>query len=69
MYIGAFAGALTASIYAKKRRLYGNYFFHTFCFVGALLTNFINYPCLFIGRLIHGYGAGCFSYLIPLMCK
>ena len=75
MFVGAFLGAFTASIYVsisqwqvKRTGLHGIYIFNLFCAVGSLCTNFVRFPLLYIGRFIHGYGAGCFSYLIPIIC-
>ena len=69
MFIGAFLGAFTASIYVRKSRLHGIYIFNLFCALGSLATNFVNLPLLYVGRFVHGYGAGCFSYMIPIMCR
>lgn len=35
--------------------------------IGAGLSLVINLPTLMVGRFIHGFGAGGFSNLIPIM--
>ncbi len=73
-YIGAFLGSFTASYYvsplslqASKRRIIGIYAFNLYCIVGAVLCCIVNFIPLYIGRFLHGYGAGGFSYVIPIM--
>lgn len=34
--------------------------------IGAFFSTFLSMPLLLIGRLINGYAAGAFSFLIPL---
>ena len=66
-FIGAFSGIMTASWYAGKRRIIGIYSFNVFCILGSILCCIVNFIPLYIGRFFHGYGAGGFSYVIPIM--
>ena len=69
LYIGAFIGTLIAYLFVQKRRNVGIYVFNIFCMVGGFMTAIINLPVLFIGRFVHGLGAGCLTYLIPIMSR
>ena len=76
LYIGAFVGTLVAFLCVShsspqvgKRRNSGIYLFNGFCIVGGILTAILNLPILFVGRFVHGLGAGCLTYLIPIMSK
>ena len=65
--VGAFLGSVLAQFFLRKRRNIAVVSFSLFCLVGAGLCLIVNLPLLFVGRFIHGFGAGGFSNLIPIM--
>ncbi len=67
MFVGAFLGSVLAECFLRKRRNIAVHSFSLFCMLGAALSLILNIPALMIGRFIHGFGAGGFANLAPIM--
>ena len=67
VFLGAFLGSVMAELFLRKRRNFAIFSFAVFCIIGAGLCLIVSLPALLIGRLIHGFGAGGFGNLAPIM--
>lgn len=65
--VGSCLGAFTAHLFVARSRVTGIMVFNLLTLIGTILIQFITMPLLLLGRFISGYGAGAFSFLIPLM--
>ena len=65
--VGALLGATFSHCFMKDRRLCGIYAYCIFCMVGSALYLVMSLPTLIAARILHGFGAGGFSHLVPIM--